>query len=115
MYKLFNKTNILIAVSIVISISISYYYGVVFTAGWIYSLAFALSGAPQMLRSIKDGHSNGVADGTMILWMLGELAGLIYGVGIWQLPIIFNCLLNTICVGIICWYRIFPRKEDKML
>lgn len=115
MCRSFNKTSFAVAVSIIASIIFGYCYGIVVTSGWIYSFAFALSGAPQMIRSIKDGHSNGVADGTMILWMVGEVAGLIYGVGLWQHPIIFNCLLNTICVGIICWYRIFPRKEGKML
>ena len=106
---------ILLAVSIVASILLFVHLGCVQFAGWVYSLAFALSGLPQMIKSIEDGHSRGVADGTMILWITGEIAGLIYGIGLMQWPIIFNCFLNTIFVGIICKYRLFPRKEKDMI
>lgn len=80
--------------------------------GWVYSLAFALSALPQCLKSREDGHAHGVANGTVILWILGEVGGLIYGIGLGEWPIIFNCGLNTIFVGIICYYKYFPRKED---
>ena len=79
--------------------------------GWVYSLAFALSALPQAKKSMKDGHSEGIATGTLWLWALGEFAGIIYGVSLMQLPIIFNCLLNTVFVGIIIWYKICPRKD----
>ena len=81
-------------------------------AGWVYSLAFAFSALPQCNKAIKDGHCKGVADGTIILWMLGELAGIVYGFSLMQLPIIVNCLINTLFVGIIVWYRLFPREKD---
>lgn len=106
--KILHRSAIL--TSIVASIILAYYLGAIQTAGWIYSLAFALSGLPQMFKSIRDGHSRGVADGTMLLWMTGEAAGLVYGIGLMQWPIIFNCLLNTIFVGIIVMYRLFPKK-----
>ena len=35
--------------------------------GWVYSFAFALSALPQCRKSIKEGHSQGVADGTLKL------------------------------------------------
>lgn len=81
--------------------------------GWIYSLAFALSALPQARMSWKDGHSRGVADGTLLLWGLGEFAGVVYGFSLMQWPIIFNCILNTLFVGIIVWYRICPREDKK--
>jgi uncharacterized protein with PQ loop repeat len=81
------------------------------TFGWIYSLAFALSAIPQALKSIKDKNSDGVADGTLLLWIVGEIAGSIYGISLMQWPIIFNCVLNTIFVGIIVWYRLFPKRS----
>lgn len=79
--------------------------------GWVYSLAFALSALPQAIKSYRDGHSRGVADGMMQLWMLGEISGLVYGFGIWQMPIVFNCALNTLFVGVIIYYRLRPREE----
>jgi uncharacterized protein with PQ loop repeat len=81
------------------------------TFGWIYSLAFALSAIPQALKSIKDQNSDGVADGTLLLWIIGEVAGTIYGVSLVQWPIIFNCALNTLFVGIIGYYKLFPKRK----
>ena len=80
--------------------------------GWLYSLAFAFSALPQSRKSIKEGHAEGVANGTLFLWALGEFAGVIYGFSLMQWPIIINCLLNTVFVGIIVWYKTFPRKEE---
>jgi len=97
-------------INIVAAIFCYQYFGWVQFFGWLYSGAFALSALPQCLRSRKEGHSRGVADGTLWLWMLGEVSGLIYGIGLSQLPIIFNCLINTIFVGIIVWYRLKPRN-----
>lgn len=83
--------------------------------GWIYSLAFAFSALPQSRKSIKEGHADGVANGTLVLWALGEFAGVIYGFSLMQWPIILNCIMNTVFVGIILWYKLFPRKEKNML
>jgi len=99
-----------VAVTIIICYYGLQYFGWVQFFGWLYSGAFALSALPQSLRSIKEGHSNGVADGTLVLWFIGELAGLVYGFGLGQIPIIEDCLVNTVFVGIIVWYRLRPRS-----
>lgn len=83
--------------------------------GWIYSLAFALSAIPQALKSIKEKNSDGVADGTLLLWIVGEIAGTVYGISLIQWPIIFNCALNTIFVGIICYYKLFPKRSSHVV
>lgn len=88
-----------------------HFLGWVSLFGWVYSLAFALSALPQAIQCRKQGHSNGVSDGMMQLWMLGEISGLVYGFGLMEWPIIFNCALNTLFVGIIVYYRLWPRKE----
>lgn len=80
--------------------------------GWVYSLAFALSALPQAIKSHKQGHSDGVADGMMFLWILGEVTGLVYGFGLWQMPIVFNCALNTVFMSIIIYYRLKPRSKS---
>lgn len=81
--------------------------------GWVYSLAFALSAIPEAAKSIKNGYT-GTADGTILLWIIGEIAGVIYGIGISQFPIIFNCGMNTLFVGIIVKYRLWPRNKDEI-
>lgn len=78
--------------------------------GWLYSAAFAFSALPQSRKAIREGHSEGVANWTLFLWALGEFAGVIYGVGTNQPPIIANCAMNTLFVGIIVWYKLFPRE-----
>jgi len=101
---------LLIAVSVVAFFIILTNTGWVAAFGWTYSLAFALSALPQAIQSYKKGHSDGVADGMMQLWMLGELTGLVYGFGLGQNPIIFNCAINILFVGVIVYYRLKPRK-----
>lgn len=81
------------------------------TFGWVYSLAFAFSAIPQALKSIKDKNSDGVAGGTLFLWIIGEIAGTIYGLSLMQWPIILNCALNTVWVSIIVYYRLFPKRS----
>ena len=100
----------IVAVSLIVSGWGLATVGWVQTFGWIYSLAFALSALPQAIKCHKQGHSEGVSEGMMMLWIIGEIAGLIYGFGLGELPIIFNCALNTIFVGIIIYYRLWPRK-----
>jgi len=101
---------IFVAVSNVISVSLAISLGMGDFFGWVYSIAFALSALPQSSKSIKEGHSDGVAEGTLILWALGEIAGTIYGFHLMQWPIIANCSFNIVFIGIIVWYRLFPRK-----
>lgn len=105
------KSYSLVLGSIVVACMCFMLIGWTQTFGWIYSLAFALSAIPQALKSIKEKNSDGVADGTLLLWIIGEVAGTIYGVSLVQWPIIFNCALNTIFVGIICYYKLFPKRN----
>lgn len=100
---------IFVAVSNVVSVKLALTLGMGAFFGWLYSAAFALSALPQSRKSIREGHSDGVAGGTLVLWALGEFAGVIYGFSLMQWPIILNCIMNTVFVGIIVWYRLKPR------
>lgn len=102
-----------IAVAVSVFVAILTYHRLGWTQffGWIYSLCFALSALPQSIKSIKEGHCKGVADGTLLLWSVGELAGVLYGIGINEIPIIFNCAMNTVFVSIIVYFRFWPRKS----
>lgn len=74
-------------------------------------ICLALSGIPQMIKSIMEGHSNGMADGTIWFWIIGEISMLIYAKVKYTKDyiLILNYLANVIIVGIICWYKYFPR------
>lgn len=114
MLKLFKKLFLFafIAVSICASIWAYINLGWVQAVGWIYSIAFALSALPESIASVKKGKTD-IADGTIAFWIIGEIAGLAYGIGLMQLPLIFNCGVNALFVGIILWYRLFPRKNHE--
>ena len=74
--------------------------------GIIGSLLLALCGMPQMLQSIKQGHSQGISKSFLFMWGLGELLLIIY---IWNGNkdgiLLANYSLNAIIVLIISFYK----------
>ena len=79
--------------------------------GLIGAVAFALSGVPQAIKSWREGHSRGVAHGTVLLWLLGEAAMLAYAVGKYRSDFILmgNYAANFLVVGVIAWFKYRPR------
>ena len=79
--------------------------------GWVGAVAFAICGFPQAVRSYLDGHSNGLEWGFLLLWLSGELCTLYF---VWEdkkklAPLIFNYTLNILFLGVIIFYKLFPR------
>ena len=82
--------------------------------GLIGATALAISGVPQVIRSLREGHSNGVAHGTILLWLGGEGAMLTYA-GIKYTSdyiLLLNYLGNFLIVGGIAWYKYLPRRAS---
>ena len=78
--------------------------------GWISTAAFAICAVPQAYKAYRDGHSDGLAAGLLWLWMIGEITGMCYGVGLKELPLILNYSANAILVGFVLRYKIYPRR-----
>lgn len=88
---------------------------VIETIGVIASLCFAISGVPQMIRSIKEGHSNGVSHGTIWLWLGGEALMFLYTLLSFivtntialspAILLMVNYGFNFIVVGIVAAYK----------
>ena len=78
--------------------------------GWIGSLAFALCGLPQVIQSIRDGHSRGLNSWFLFLWCLGEACTLAYVLPSGNAPLITNYVLNGICLSILVYYKLKPRR-----
>ena len=80
--------------------------------GLIGAICFALSGLPQAIKSWKDGHSKGIAVGTVWLWLIGEAATLVYTNHKYphDYILLLNYLSNVILVGIIFRYKYWIRK-----
>lgn len=78
--------------------------------GWIGAICFALSALPQTIKSIKEGHSNGLSWGLLFLWVIGESCSLIYVLDRNDLPLFTNYAINIIFLFIILYYKFFPKK-----
>lgn len=78
--------------------------------GWIGGLLLAWCGAPQAIRSIKQGHSKGISRSFLFMWGVGEIFVLAYVLPNGDLPLIFNYFANIIFVGIILKYKFWERK-----
>lgn len=79
------------------------------TIGWLGAVCFAMCGVPQAWESYKNGHSDGMTWGFLGLWGAGEVLTLIYVLPTWQWPLIFNYLWNLVFIGIVMYYKLWPR------
>lgn len=82
--------------------------------GWVGSLAFAVCAIPQAIQSLKDGHTNGLNWGYLGLWTLGEVCMLIYILPKGDIPLLINYLGNGVCLSIMLWFKVYPRKPKPM-
>lgn len=80
--------------------------------GMVGVTCFALSGIPQAIKSIRDGHSNGISHGTIWLWLIGEFAMLDYAFVKYSndMVLIINYLANFLVVAVIAFYKYKPKK-----
>lgn len=85
--------------------------------GWIATIFFAISAAPQAIKSIIDGHSNGISLLTLLLWFFGE--GLMLWYALVKYPsdliLIINYIGNIILLSIIIKYRFYPREKPWLI
>ena len=71
--------------------------------GYLSAICFAVSYLPQIFKTAK---RKKVKDISLWLWVLNALAytfGLIYGLGLTELPLILNYGFGLICGSIILW------------
>lgn len=81
--------------------------------GYIGGICFAISAIPQAVMSCKEGHSKGLSDLTLWLWLTGEVFTMWYvllTIG-FDKPLILNYGLNTLTLLVIMYYKYFPRRE----
>ena len=81
--------------------------------GWLGSIALAICGLPQALQSFKEKNSNGISWGFVLLWAFGELFALAYVYNRLDLPLLLNYATNILIVGIILYYKIYPKESNE--
>lgn len=81
--------------------------------GYLAGLCYAFSGAPQAVKAVKEGHSEGVA--TSLIWMVwtGSALMLIYVLGKHGVdwPLLFDYLVTLVVWGTVGRYKYFPRSK----
>jgi len=80
--------------------------------GWIAGLLFAFCGLPQSIKSYKDGHSRGISNLFMWMWLVGELLMQVYVYlkhGL-DMPLLVNYWINTIFCIVILKYKYWERR-----
>lgn len=82
--------------------------------GWLGAILLALCGAPQAMKSLREGHSRGVSPSFLALWLGGELCFLYstvaeLGVVTW---LVFNYAGNIVFLIVIIYYAVFPRVGE---
>jgi uncharacterized protein with PQ loop repeat len=83
--------------------------------GLVGAIAFAVSGIPQAIRSVRLGTSRGMSGLTILLWVTGEIAMLAYALLRYSddMVLIGNYSASLLTVAIIAWYYLFPRPCEK--
>ena len=82
------------------------------TAQIIGSIAFAICGLPQAIKSIKDGHSDGISWGFLVLWIIGEVSTLVNVIILDPMFILdFTYSGSILFITIIIWYKLFRRRK----
>ena len=79
--------------------------------GYIGSICFAICALPQAYQSYKDKHSDGVNTYFLVLWLVGEIFSLIYGLTKDVPPIIMNYIGNLILISVILYFKLFPQRN----
>lgn len=83
---------------------------IVVLMGLIGSICLAICGVPQAYMSYKQGHSEGISLGFLLLWTIGEIFTIIYIIPKADLPLLLNYSFNLIFLSVIWRYRLCPRK-----
>lgn len=78
--------------------------------GYVGGIFLAICSLPQAIMAVKEGNSNGISYGFLILWSLGEIFTLLYILPKADIPLLLNYTSNILFLSVIWKYKLFPRK-----
>ncbi len=83
------------------------------TIGWIAAICFASCGVPQAYKTFRLKQAYDMAWSFLLLWFVGELLMIIYICLIPEpmYPLLFNYMINFVCLLIILRYKAWPIKD----
>lgn len=74
------------------------------TIGWIGSLLLAVCAVPQALKTMEEKTCS-FSPLTLQLWFWGEVFTLVYVTYQMDYPLIFNMVVNLLCVSVLLYYN----------
>ena len=74
--------------------------------GWISAIAFTLCAIPQAITTAKRKSAADFSWLFLLLWLLGEIALIGYGIQLKELPLITNAVLNIFPILLILYYKV---------
>jgi uncharacterized protein with PQ loop repeat len=80
--------------------------------GYIAMACLACATLPQVYKTVKEGHSNGMAGGYIVLLLSGfslMSTYLLLTKPVW--PVLINYFINTTSMLTIGYYKLFPRTK----
>jgi uncharacterized protein with PQ loop repeat len=83
--------------------------------GWIGSALLLVASVPQAIKSIREGHSDGLSTAMIWMWGIGMFLSLFYFMQLRASPAIMNYAFNMLVWSVIAWYHHFPRKSHNTL
>jgi uncharacterized protein with PQ loop repeat len=79
--------------------------------GWIGTICLAICGLPQLFKSVREGHSEGISHAFLWLWFWGEISYIIYVLfKDFDTIQLCNYALNIIVVIVLIYFKYFPSK-----
>ncbi len=75
--------------------------------GWLGAVAFAICGVPQAIKSVRTMRADDLSWAFLLLWLIGELAMIIYVLGTSvDLILLFNYFANLGCLLTILYVKV---------
>jgi uncharacterized protein with PQ loop repeat len=78
---------------------------------WLSNGAFSIAAIPQLYKTVKDGHADGLTWSFLCLWLLGESGSAVCLVNKHMPAFLCSYILNIFFILVILLYKIFPRKK----
>ena len=83
------------------------------TCGWIGSLSFSIYSIPQAIDALKQGRTEGLSTGMVLLLFFGALCSLIYILPDFSSPLFYNFSISLLSASTIARYHFFPNNQKK--
>jgi uncharacterized protein with PQ loop repeat len=80
--------------------------------GYIAMACLIVAASPQVLKSIREGHSDGIAGGFIVLLLIGFILMASYLLLTKPvIPLLINYAFNTVMMLTIGYYKLFPKNK----